>query len=127
MRNQWLSPEQTTPVGNYPPNQFGLQDMHGNLWEWNYDLYEKEQDKSNSGLIDLRNKKNINELLSSQKREVYAAVRGLSIRGIAVVRLETGTILSTATSTTAFGLCVVSPGPNSFSLFRDFFIFSIGK
>ena len=35
------SPKQTTPVGNYPPNQFGLQDMHGNLWEWNFNLYKK--------------------------------------------------------------------------------------
>jgi len=40
-RDVWI--DETSPVASFPPNAFGLYDMHGNIFEWVEDCFEADR------------------------------------------------------------------------------------
>ena len=71
----------TAPVGTYPPNAWGLFDMHGNVWEWTNDWFSQSYYRKSPVKDPLGPARGTHHTLrggsaSVQSHECYSAVRG---------------------------------------------------
>ena len=93
---------QTVPVGSFPPNAFGLYDMHGNVWEWCEDTWQTNYEGAPSD-------GSVWEGGEKASRVCCAAGPGTSNRGTAVPHSATATRPIPVAATSGFVSVVGHP------------------
>jgi formylglycine-generating enzyme required for sulfatase activity len=74
--------QETTPVGQFPPNIFGLYDMHGNVWEWCLDDWHSDYEGApTDGSAWLDNDYDNSNLYQKQGSAVLRGASWLNIPG----------------------------------------------
>jgi len=73
--------QQTTDVGSFPANAWGLFDMHGNVWEWCQDVYAAYDDADQVDPVNLSEHSNDRRVLRGGSWLYYARNCRAAFRG----------------------------------------------